>query len=202
MDNRYNRHNRRKYNLKVHIVLVTKYRKQLLKDSIADDVKQKIFDIANAYGYEIIAIETDKDHIHFLLSYDTTDEIVLCTTWRNSYLFQNLCTLLSKSGIKAPVIDKTPEYTGPYPSINFTDCTEQTLQQIPPNVGPNAEILSYILRYQINHWVVLDDAPYQHPLVQTHHVQTNSYFDEINGGLRKTHLPQIQQILEREELHA
>ena len=73
MDNRYNRHNRRKYSLKVHIVLVTKYRKQLLKDSIADDVKQKIFNIANAYGYEIIAIETDKDHIHFLLSYDTTD---------------------------------------------------------------------------------------------------------------------------------
>ena len=75
MDNRYNRHNRRKYNLKVHIVLVTKYRKQLLKDSIADDVKQKIFDIANAYGYEIIATETDKDYIHFLLSYDTTDRI-------------------------------------------------------------------------------------------------------------------------------
>ena len=41
MDNRYNRHNRRKYNLKVPIVLVTKYRKQLLKDSIADDVKQR-----------------------------------------------------------------------------------------------------------------------------------------------------------------
>ena len=60
MDNRYNRHNRRKYSLKVHIVLVTKYRKQLLKDSIADDVN----DIANTYGYEIVAIETDKDHIH------------------------------------------------------------------------------------------------------------------------------------------
>ena len=71
MDNRYNRHNRRKYSLKVHIVLVTKYRKQLLKDSIADDVN----DIANTYGNEIIAIETDKDHIHFLLSYDTTDKV-------------------------------------------------------------------------------------------------------------------------------
>ena len=45
MDNRYNRHNRRKYSLKVHIVLVTKYRKQILKGSIADDVKQKINDI-------------------------------------------------------------------------------------------------------------------------------------------------------------
>ena len=30
MDNRYNRHNRRKYSLKVHIILVTKYRKKLL----------------------------------------------------------------------------------------------------------------------------------------------------------------------------
>ena len=75
MDNRYNRHNRRKYNLKVHIVLVTKYRKQLLKGSIADDIKQKIFDIASTCGYEIIAMETDKDHIHFLLSYDTSDRV-------------------------------------------------------------------------------------------------------------------------------
>ena len=35
MDNRYNRHNRRKYSLKVHIILVSKYRKQLLKGSIS-----------------------------------------------------------------------------------------------------------------------------------------------------------------------
>ena len=54
---------------------MTKYRKQLLKGSIADDVKQKIFDIANSRGYEIIAMETDKDHIHFLLGYDTTDRV-------------------------------------------------------------------------------------------------------------------------------
>ena len=51
MDYRYNRHNRRKYSLKVHIVLVTKYLKQLLQGSIADDVKQKILDIANTRGY-------------------------------------------------------------------------------------------------------------------------------------------------------
>ena len=75
MDHRYNCHNRRKYSLKVHIVLVTKYRKQLLQGSIADDVKQKILDIANTRGYDIIAMETDKDHIHFLLSYDATDRV-------------------------------------------------------------------------------------------------------------------------------
>jgi N-acetylglutamate synthase-like GNAT family acetyltransferase len=75
MDNRYNRHNRRKYSLKVHIVLVTKYRKQLLKGCIADDVKQKIFDICNTNQWEIVAMETDKDHIHFLICYDTTNVI-------------------------------------------------------------------------------------------------------------------------------
>lgn len=64
MDNRYHRHNRRKYSLKVHIVLVTKYRKQLLRGDIAD-----------AHHYEIMAMETDKDHVHILLGYDTTDSV-------------------------------------------------------------------------------------------------------------------------------
>ncbi|WP_329772374.1 IS200/IS605 family transposase [Catenibacterium mitsuokai] len=100
MDNRYNRHKSRKYSLKVHIVLVTKYRKQLLKDYIADDVKQKIFDIANTRGYEIIVIETDKDHIHFILSYDTTDRvcnIVKITKQATTYhLWQKYSSILSK----------------------------------------------------------------------------------------------------------
>ena len=100
MDNRYNRHKSRKYSLKVHIVLVTKYRKQLLKDYIADDVKQKIFDIANTRGYEIIAIETDKDRIHFILSYDTTDRvcnIVKITKQATTYhLWQKYSSILSK----------------------------------------------------------------------------------------------------------
>ena len=100
MDNRYNRHNRRKYSFKVHIVLVTKYHKQLLIGSIAGDVKQKIFDIANTRGYEIIAIETDKDHIHFLLSYDTTDRvcnIVKIVKQATTYhLWQKYSSILSK----------------------------------------------------------------------------------------------------------
>ena len=54
MDSRYNRHNRRKYSLKVHIVLVTKYRKQLLKDSIADDVKQEILDMTNTRATKLL----------------------------------------------------------------------------------------------------------------------------------------------------
>ena len=100
MDNRYNRRKRRIYSLKVHIGLVTKYHKQLLIGSIADDVKQKILDIANTRSYEIIAIETDKDHIHFLLSYDTTDrvyDIVKIVKQETTYhLWQKYSSVLSK----------------------------------------------------------------------------------------------------------
>ena len=100
MDNRYNHHNRRKYSLKAHIVLVTKYRKQLLKGSIADDVKQKIFDIANTRGYEIIAMETDKDHVHFLIDYDTTDRVCdivkIVKQETTYYLWQKYGSFLSK----------------------------------------------------------------------------------------------------------
>ena len=100
MDNRYNLYNRRKYSLKVHIVLVTKYRKKLLKGSIADDVKQKIFDIANTRGYEIIAMEADKDHIHFLISYNTTDRVCdivkIVKQETTYYLWQKYGLLLSK----------------------------------------------------------------------------------------------------------
>ena len=99
MDYRYYRHNRRKYSLKVHIVLVTKYRK-LLQGSIADDVKQKILDIANTRGYEIIAMETDKDHIHFLLSYDATDRVCdivkIVKQETTYYLWQKYNSVLSK----------------------------------------------------------------------------------------------------------
>ena len=100
MDSRYNRHNRRKYSLKVYIVLVTKYRKQLLKGSITDDVKQEILDIANTRGYEIIAIETDKDHIHFLLSYGTADRVCdivkIVKQETTYYLWQKYSSVLSK----------------------------------------------------------------------------------------------------------
>lgn len=100
MDTNYNRKNRRKYSLKAHIVLVTKYRKQLLKGIISEDIKSQILDISHKYNYEIIAMETDTDHIHFLISYDTTDsicEIVKRIKQETTYrLWQKHFLMLSK----------------------------------------------------------------------------------------------------------
>ena len=75
MQNRYTRKNRRKFSLKVHIVLVTKYRKALLVNGIDDFVKRACYYIAGQHNWNIIAMETDKDHTHILLEYDTTEMV-------------------------------------------------------------------------------------------------------------------------------
>ena len=134
MNNRYSRYNRRKYSLKVHIVLVTKYRKQLLKDFIADDVKQEILDIANTRGYEIIAIETDKDHIHFLLSYDTADrvcDIVKIVKQETTYhLWQKYRSVLSNQYWK----EKTVWSEG-YFACSIGEVTSATIQKYVESQG-------------------------------------------------------------------
>lgn len=75
MQNRYNRNNRRKYNLKVHIVLVTKYRKRILANGLDGSFKKTCKRLAEQYRWSIIVMETDKDHIHTLLEYDTTEPV-------------------------------------------------------------------------------------------------------------------------------
>ena len=134
MDNRYFRHNRRKYNLKVHMVLVTKYRKQLLIGSIADDVKQKIFDIANAHGYKLIAMETDKDHIHLLLSYDTTDRICdivkIIKQETTCYLWQKYGLFLSKQYWKKKIF-----WSDGYFACSIGEVSASTIQKYIENQG-------------------------------------------------------------------
>ena len=129
MDNRYNRHNRRKYSLKVHIVLVAKYRKQLLQGSIADDVKQKILDIANTRGYEIVAMETDKDHIHFLLSYDATDRVCdivkIVKQETTYYLWQKYNSVLSKQYWKKKIF-----WSDGYFACSIGEVSSATIQNI------------------------------------------------------------------------
>ena len=66
----YDRGGHSKYSMKVHIIFVTKYRKKVFTPgSLADDVKRFLYNAAEKYGYTIIQMETDKDHVHILLEY-------------------------------------------------------------------------------------------------------------------------------------
>lgn len=61
--------NRSKHNLKVHIILVCKYRKKLLVGNVNENVKNTIKEIESKSDFEIIEMETDKDHIHLMIQY-------------------------------------------------------------------------------------------------------------------------------------
>lgn len=88
MIRKYTSKNRRKSSMKVHIILVTKYRRPLLSGMMETCVKDKITKLCAKHNWEIVAMETDWDHVHILLSYDATErvsDIIHClkqeTTW-------------------------------------------------------------------------------------------------------------------------
>jgi len=61
--------NRSKHNLKVHLILVCKYRKKLLLDKLDNNLKYIIRDIENNSDFDIIEMETDKDYIHLMIQF-------------------------------------------------------------------------------------------------------------------------------------
>lgn len=61
--------NRSKHYLKCHLIFVCKYRKKLLTGQLNDDIKHIFQSIANGSDFEIEVMETDLDHIHFLIRY-------------------------------------------------------------------------------------------------------------------------------------
>ena len=67
----YNRGGHTKHSLKVHLIFVTKYRKKLfLQSRHVEDIKQFLYEASKRYGYSIIQMEADKDHVHILLEYN------------------------------------------------------------------------------------------------------------------------------------
>ncbi len=58
------------YSCKYHIVWCTKYRRDIIKNNIENDLKNIIHNLANDLNVEIIEIETMPDHIHLLVDVD------------------------------------------------------------------------------------------------------------------------------------
>ena len=57
-----------KFLLIFHLILVCKYRKKLLSDvSISRKIKELSEEICNRHNTNILKMETDKDHIHYML---------------------------------------------------------------------------------------------------------------------------------------
>lgn len=64
--------NHKKYLLQIHLIFVTKYRKKILYGNLSDDIKQFSYDICKKYNVSILCMETDGDHIHYMLDIPTS----------------------------------------------------------------------------------------------------------------------------------
>ena len=60
--------NHSKFLLKYHVIFVCKYRRKLLAGNLASCLKNVLIDVSNKSDFRIEVIETDKDHVHLLVS--------------------------------------------------------------------------------------------------------------------------------------
>lgn len=78
--------NRHKFLLQYHLILVCKYRKQLLKrKTVADEIKRLSYEICNKHGVIIHEMEVDKDHIHYMIETEPTMSISKIVNLLKSY---------------------------------------------------------------------------------------------------------------------
>lgn len=80
MSSEYNHKSHNKHLLQVHLIFVTKYRKKLLLGKIAEDIKLIIFGLCTLNDWEVVTQETDKDHIHMLISYNPITSVTKLVT--------------------------------------------------------------------------------------------------------------------------
>ena len=66
--NTYKSNSHSRYLLQFHLIFVYKYRRKLMCDNnIAVDIKKLSVEIANRHKVSIRYMETDKDHIHYMI---------------------------------------------------------------------------------------------------------------------------------------
>jgi len=65
----YQKTNRSKHYLKMHLILVCKYRKKLLQGAIKKDIMNIFEDISECSDFCIDVMESDINHIHLLISF-------------------------------------------------------------------------------------------------------------------------------------
>jgi putative transposase len=74
------------YTLNYHLVQCVKYRRKILDfPEIIDELKSRTLNISGSYGIEILAIETDLDHVHLLFkAKPQTDLLKFINNWKSA----------------------------------------------------------------------------------------------------------------------
>jgi len=89
------------YLLTYHMIFVTKYRRPVITNEIGDFMKSTAARLCIGYGGELISAETDRDHIHLLVSLPPTCDV--------SLIVRSLKTQLSKEVHAVPAYNTAVE---------------------------------------------------------------------------------------------
>ena len=97
-----NRHSA--YNLHVHLVFITKYRKKVLGDNHHEYFKEVVAEICKDFGAELKECNGEGDHVHMLIQYPPTVQL--------SKMVNNLKSVTSRR-MRANFIDLRAAYNKP-----------------------------------------------------------------------------------------
>lgn len=58
-----------KYHIRYHVILTPKYRKKVFSDAtLKQRLEELLYEAANHYGFKVLKLAIEKDHIHLLVS--------------------------------------------------------------------------------------------------------------------------------------
>lgn len=127
--------NRHKYLLQYHLIFVCKYRKPLLENKeISDDIKRLSTEISKTHNISIRYMETDKNHIHYMI--ETSPNVNLSNFIRmlksyTSYLIWKL----HKKNLSKYIYCKQSFWAGGYFICSVGDVSAKILKEYIENQG-------------------------------------------------------------------
>ena len=97
------------YSLQYHLVWCTKYRKKGLQNGLDEECKKMLYEIADEYKFQIVAMEVMPDHIHLLVDckpqFYISDMIKIM---KGNYERKSCTAAFSfSSGIKTGIVGRT-----------------------------------------------------------------------------------------------
>lgn len=134
MNNKWKSKNRHKYLLQYHLIFVCKYRKKLLINQISEDIKQFSYEICNRHNVTIKYMETDKDHIHYMIETEPTMSISKIVNLMKSYTTFHIWKLHNNYLSKHFWKEKT-FWTDGYFVCSVGNVSEKTLKKYIENQG-------------------------------------------------------------------
>ena len=127
--------NHSKYLLQYHLILVCKYRKHLLSGkNISSDIKKLSVDICSRHDVVIRYMETDKDHIHYMIETEPTvrlsDFVRTLKSYTTFHIWKKYPNYLSKCFWKEKTF-----WTDGYFVCSVGNVSEETLRRYIENQG-------------------------------------------------------------------